>query len=59
MSFKSHLLTGGKATGYGIAGEKRRKLKAKLYSTYSLGTLAGEDIVAQLASAYELSTAPT
>jgi len=59
MSLKSHLLTGGKATGTGVLGQKKRMTKAKVFSTYNLCTLSSEEVVAQFASTYSLSTAPT
>jgi len=56
---KRHLLTRGKATGTGVRGRKRRKIKAKLYSTYSLGVDQVERLTVSLASAYSLATVPT
>jgi len=59
MSLKSHLLTRGKATGTGIAGRKKRKKKANIFSTYSLGINPKEELTVSLASIYSLATAPT
>ncbi|MBA7636009.1 hypothetical protein ES703_43622 [subsurface metagenome] len=56
---KRFLLTRGKATGTGVAGRKRRKKKANIYSVYNLSTLAIEEIVATITSVYDLSTEET
>ncbi len=57
--FKSLIWTGGKATGTGITGRKKRKIKAKLYSAYVLGVDQIERLTVSLASVYSLATVPT
>jgi len=54
MSLKSHLFTRGKATGTGVVGQKKRKIKTKIYSEYNLCSSAPEELTVSLTSTYFL-----
>ena len=54
MSLKSHLLTRGKSTGFGVRAQKRRKIKAKVFSAYNLCTSSPEELTVQPSSTYVL-----
>jgi len=56
---KRFLLTRGMATGFGVAGKKRRKIGLKLFSDYALCIDETEYLVLSLTSTYSLETAPT